>query len=235
MGTATSARAMVLVAFLLCGPLLAQVTARAGESPVANAATEAVRARHRLPSSSPSDEKHADSGDGQSVVTEQEPQIGDGKRATDGRYLRATENRIRAAWERACPAIVRITWGKDGERNVGSGVIVTPKGHVLTRSCHNIPRHEVVTFHLADGRRVTGGVLGWCGGWDIGMLKITGEGPWPCAELGKSADSKVGDLCLALGYPSPLGHLPYDPKPLARLGRITKSAGSTWFTCSCRT
>ena len=36
---------------------------------------------------------------------------------------------------------------------------------------------------------------------DSGMLKITDDGKYPHVELGHSGDLKIGQWCIALGYP----------------------------------
>jgi S1-C subfamily serine protease len=79
---------------------------------------------------------------------------------------------------------------------------------------------------FGDGRKAGGKVLGVHRYFDVGLVKLDGEGPWPAVPLGTSASLKPGDLCLAVGYPTAHmtffhgdGHEKGKP-PLLRLGRV---------------
>jgi serine protease Do len=110
-----------------------------------------------------------------------------------------------------CTVAVRLQGG------MGSGVIVSPDGYVLTAG-HVVGRPgRDVTFVLHDGRKVRGKTLGANYGIDSGLMKITTEGDWPYAELGKSSDLKAGHWCLATGHP---GGFQDDRSPPVRLGRV---------------
>jgi S1-C subfamily serine protease len=79
---------------------------------------------------------------------------------------------------------------------------------------------------FVDGHKVGGKVLGVHRYFDVGLVKLDGEGPWPAVPLGTSASLKPSDLCLAIGYPKAHmtffhgdGHEKGQP-PLLRLGRV---------------
>ena len=99
----------------------------------------------------------------------------------------------------------------------GSGVIVRPDGYVLTAGHVSAEPGREVTVVFADGRRVKGKTLGANHGPDSGLIKITEEGPWPFAEMGRSADLKPGQWCVAIGHPR--GYI-RGRTPVVRLGRI---------------
>jgi serine protease Do len=109
----------------------------------------------------------------------------------------------------------------------GSGVIVSKDGYVLTAAhVASPPRRRgsgqsggdvPVTFHLSDGRKVTGKVLGLNRTLDAGLLKITEPGEYPHAELGASGTLKDGQWCVAMGHP---GGYQDDRGVVLRLGRV---------------
>ena len=152
-----------------------------------------------------------------------------------GLPLAAVQERIDAAVKKASPSVVRIAWG--WKENAGmSGVIVTSDGLVVTNGGERIPAGDTVYVYLADGRRVPGRLLGSCRFWDIGLIRMSEKGPWPHAQLGKSADAKSGDLCIAMGYPYlVMGQSPLRAaKPSPRVGHVRTSASPWWVSTTCR-
>ncbi len=90
----------------------------------------------------------------------------------------------------------------DEDKGLASGVIVTADGMVMTCGHHDrLPGHQV-KLSLRDGRRADGVVVGNNRLADIGLVKITNDGPWPHAELGRSATLQDGDPCVMIGYPN---------------------------------
>jgi serine protease Do len=117
------------------------------------------------------------------------------------------EEHIAAALQRAKAASVRIA-GKDNLERGLSGTIVTADGYVYTCGHHRrLPGEEVKVF-LPDGRAPDAIVLGLNPvRVDVGLVKITDEGPWPYVELGDSVAMKPGDVCLGFGYPVSEKHM----------------------------
>lgn len=99
----------------------------------------------------------------------------------------------------------------------GSGVIVREDGYVLTAGHVSAQSGRAVTIILADGRRIKGRTLGANHGIDCGLIKITEEGTWPFAPMGRSAGLKPGQWCIAIGHPG--GYRP-GRTPVVRLGRV---------------
>lgn len=148
--------------------------------------------------------------------------------------LALIEQRMQAVYEQVAPAIVRFAYGKDPELPLGSGVIITADGHVVTSGpVHAVVEDDLLALRLADGRRVRGKALGWSSEFKIGLMKIAEEGPWPHVDLGNRADIEAGQLCVGLGYPGVPG-VEFDRRPALSAGSVTKSAASTWLTSSCR-
>ena len=89
------------------------------------------------------------------------------------------------------------------ESSLGSGVIVSADGYILT-NYHVINGAEAVQVGLLDGRSVAARVLGVDPDTDLAVLKVDVAGLRPI-ELGRSDDIRVGDVVLAIGDPYGVG------------------------------
>ncbi|GJL74227.1 S1C family serine protease [Nitrosomonas sp.] len=87
--------------------------------------------------------------------------------------------------------------------NLGSGVIVSPNGYILTNH-HVIEAAEEVEVALPDGRKVDANVVGSDPETDLAVLKIDIE-DLPAITFGQSRLAKVGDVVLAVGNPFGVG------------------------------
>ena len=90
------------------------------------------------------------------------------------------------------------------EQGLGSGVIVSAEGHVLTNN-HVIAGADEILVELADGRSFEAKLLGTDPQSDVAVLKITGEN-LPVVKMGDSNNLKVGAWILAIGNPFGLRH-----------------------------
>jgi len=83
---------------------------------------------------------------------------------------------------------------------VGSGVIVDPKGVVLT-NFHVVSDADALDIYLPDGRVLT--AKEWHGDrkTDLAIVRIEADKPLPYLELGDSDAMEVGDRVLAVGAP----------------------------------
>ena len=86
---------------------------------------------------------------------------------------------------------------------LGSGVIVSPEGHILTNN-HVIEEADDIEVVLADGRRAAARVIGTDPDTDLALLKI-GLDKLPVIVLGQSDQLQVGDVVLAIGNPFGVG------------------------------
>ncbi|MDQ6798236.1 MAG: S1C family serine protease, partial [Actinomycetota bacterium] len=102
--------------------------------------------------------------------------------------------------QRLRPAIVQLRVD-DGRTGSGSGVIFRSDGHILTNA-HVIDGGTNVTVVLSNGREVAASVIGSDPASDTAVVKID-DGPYPVAQLGTTADLRVGQQAVAIG--SPLG------------------------------
>lgn len=86
---------------------------------------------------------------------------------------------------------------------LGSGVIVSPNGYVLTNN-HVIEGAEEIEVKLADGREAAAKVVGRDPDTDLAVLKI-GLPNLPTLAFGDDTKAHVGDVVLAIGYPFGVG------------------------------
>lgn len=128
--------------------------------------------------------------------------------------LTELNRRVTAIAERCRAATVGIMMPGGG---MGSGVIVSEDGLVLT-AAHVLPEAGgEVTVVLHDGRQVPAQALGVNRQVDSGMARITEEGAYPFVDPAPAGGLWEGDWCLAFGHAA--GVQVDRPAPL-RLGRI---------------
>ncbi len=89
------------------------------------------------------------------------------------------------------------------QSGLGSGVIVSPEGFVLTNN-HVVEGADEIEVVLADSRRVLAKVIGTDPDTDLAVLKIAAD-KLPVIVLGNSDRLLVGDSVLAIGNPFGVG------------------------------
>jgi serine protease DegQ len=131
----------------------------------------------------------------------------------------------RAAAQRASAAVVRISVSKAAAKNpnmndpwfkfffgergqepqggMGSGVIVSPNGYILTNN-HVVEGGDEIEVTLNDTRRAKAKVIGTDPDSDLAILKIELD-KLPVIVLGSSDALQVGDQVLAIGNPFGVG------------------------------
>jgi len=88
--------------------------------------------------------------------------------------------------------------------SLGSGVIVSPDGYVLTNH-HVIDGADDIEVVLADGRELSARVKGTDPESDLAVLKTAGDA-LPTITLGTTDHLQVGDVVLAIGNPFGFGN-----------------------------
>jgi serine protease Do len=89
------------------------------------------------------------------------------------------------------------------EESLGSGVIVSPDGYVLTNN-HVVDGATDVKVTFSDKRQLQAKVVGTDAKTDIAVLKVEGSG-FPAITVGDSSKVEVGDYALAIGDPFGVG------------------------------
>lgn len=87
--------------------------------------------------------------------------------------------------------------------SLGSGVIVSPNGYILTNH-HVIEAADEVEVALVDGRKAKASVIGSDPESDLAVLKVK-LNDLPAITFGQSQQVKVGDVVLAVGNPFGVG------------------------------
>jgi serine protease Do len=124
-----------------------------------------------------------------------------------------THRAVDAAIESVKPALVRLrvvsTRYVDGRelkyQSVGSGVIITPEGHIVTN--HHVAGHAVRIFcTLSDREEIEAELVGTDPLTDISVVLLKPRTPrqFPLAAFGDSSRLRVGDQVLAMGSPMAL-------------------------------
>ena len=133
-----------------------------------------------------------------------------------------TPGSFSAAVRQAAPAVVSINtsarhpasndpWfrfffgdrGEQQQTGLGSGVIMSPEGYVLTNN-HVVEGADEIEVWLADARRTSAKVIGTDPESDLAVLKISLD-KLPVMTLGDSDRLQVGDQVLAIGNPFGVG------------------------------
>jgi len=147
-------------------------------------------------------------------------------RAGEGRAVAS----YAAATQKAAPAVVNIFTSKEtpqlptypfsddpvfrhffGEpdlnpepvSSLGSGVIVSPEGYILTNN-HVIEAADEIEVALADGRKGKASLVGSDPETDLAVLKLDMPN-LPAVTFGRAEDLQVGDVVLAIGNPFGVG------------------------------
>ena len=89
------------------------------------------------------------------------------------------------------------------ERSLGSGVIVSEDGYILTNH-HVIAQASRITVGLRDKRELEAKLVGTDPTTDIALLKVEAKG-LPFLSLGDSDKAQIGDIVLAIGNPFGIG------------------------------
>jgi serine protease DegS/serine protease DegQ len=94
---------------------------------------------------------------------------------------------------------------EDSQRaaSLGSGVIVSASGYVLTNH-HVVEAADEIEVALADGKKLLAKVVGNDPETDLAVLRVNAEG-LPAVSFGAPEGLRVGDVVLAIGNPFGVG------------------------------
>ena len=92
---------------------------------------------------------------------------------------------------------------KRTQTSLGSGVIVSPQGYVLTNN-HVIAGADEIQVLLQDGRSSRASVVGVDKDTDLAVLRIKLD-KLPTIAISSTTDLRVGDIALAIGNPFGVG------------------------------
>jgi len=89
------------------------------------------------------------------------------------------------------------------ERSLGSGVIVSPEGYILTNN-HVVDGATDIRVTLSDKREFKATIIGTDPKTDVAVLKVEAAN-LPAVTIGDSSKVQVGDYALAIGDPFGVG------------------------------
>lgn len=89
------------------------------------------------------------------------------------------------------------------EQGVGSGIIVTKDGYILTNN-HVVENASTIKVGLNDGREFSGKVVGRDPKTDVAVVKVEAK-DLPAMAFADSDKIEVGDMVLAVGHPFGIG------------------------------
>jgi serine protease Do len=102
-------------------------------------------------------------------------------------------------------------------RSVGSGIIVSPDGYILTND-HVTAEADSLWVTLSDGRTFSALLVGSDRRTDLAVLHVVGA-DLPAARLGNSDSLLIGEWAIALG--NPFGYMLDDTEPTVTVGVIS--------------
>lgn len=91
---------------------------------------------------------------------------------------------------------------ENGETNLGSGVVVSQDGYIITNA-HVIDKADEIVVALNDGRKAKATIVGADVESDLAVVKIELDGLTPLAL--RTSAVQVGDVTLAIGNPFGVG------------------------------
>src|SRR4029077_12531914 len=97
----------------------------------------------------------------------------------------------------------RHNFGTPRQQGIGSGVITTKDGYILTNN-HVVDGADEVKVSLQDGREFTARVIGRDPKSDVAVIKIDAK-DLPAVTMADSDKVEVGDVVLAIGNPFGIG------------------------------
>ena len=97
------------------------------------------------------------------------------------------------------PSVVGIATRQNGQQGIGSGVIVSADGYILTNH-HVAAEGAEVTLIFADGTKELASAVWSSQALDLAIVKAR-EGSYPAAAMGSVEDVRVGEQVVAIGTP----------------------------------
>lgn len=168
---------------------------------------------------------------------------------TSDRLLESMDSEFTSLVERVIPSVVSITTTSAPDREalvrqffglggkgttpaskMGSGMIVSPDGHIVT-NWHVVNGAAQVSVQLSDGRMLPARVTGVDQRSDIAVLKIDADGLMPI-DFGDSEGVRVGQMVFAVGNPFGLQETVTQGIISAKGRRTTSEAANEFFQTS---
>ncbi|HET6963921.1 MAG TPA: trypsin-like peptidase domain-containing protein [Acidimicrobiales bacterium] len=108
------------------------------------------------------------------------------------------------------PAVVDInaTFGYQGARGAGTGIVLTSDGEILTNNHVIDGATSISVTDVGNGRTYTAKVVGYDATDDVAVLQLAGASGLETASIGDSSAVKVGQAVVAIGNAGGTGGTP---------------------------
>lgn len=107
------------------------------------------------------------------------------------------------------------------QQTLGTGVIIDPRGYILTNE-HVILRASEITVTMPDDVEYKAQIIGADPKFDLAILKINADKEFPSAKTGDSDSVMIGETVIAIGNPFGLSHT-VTTGVLSAIGRSIKT------------
>jgi len=167
--------------------------------------------------------KEADEKDGEEEPADEPEADKDGEENVDDDLLetvdsfREREAKIESVAELVAPAVIGM--GSDKTGPIGSAVIISEDGLILTAGHVNQGTGDDIIVYLHDGRELRAEALGANFSRDASMARILEKGKYPFVELRKETPVELGEWVVAMGHTA--GFQLDRPAPV-RVGRVSE-------------
>ncbi|MBL8151256.1 MAG: trypsin-like peptidase domain-containing protein [Blastocatellia bacterium] len=138
-------------------------------------------------------------------------------RGFSGAYSPLRGSSVKLVFERANPAVVRITSthildqeeslpqnhpeiGERRSRGIGTGCIIDGAGYIVTNH-HVVEKAEQIRVRFYDNQELSAKIVGADRMTDLALLKVDTDRPLVVMPLGDSSEVKVGEEVIAIGNP----------------------------------
>jgi putative serine protease PepD len=101
------------------------------------------------------------------------------------------------------PSVVEITATSSSAESIGSGVVITSSGEIVTNN-HVITGASSIKVTFSNGKSVNASVVGTDVNKDLALIKVNNVSGLTVATLGNSSTVAVGDGVVAIGTPEGL-------------------------------
>ncbi len=115
----------------------------------------------------------------------------------------ANSGDVAAVVRQVLPSVVQVNVTVPNGEGIGSGVILSSDGRILTNN-HVVGDATSVTVTLSDGRTVDARVVGTDPASDLAVIQAEGVSGLTTARFGDSDAVRVGDEVIAIGSPGGL-------------------------------
>jgi putative serine protease PepD len=121
---------------------------------------------------------------------------------------KSSTNDVSAIAKAVSPAVVQITVDNGSSEELGTGMVLTSTGQILT-NYHVISdaaggNGGTIKITFSDGKTATGSIVGTDASLDVAVIKANGVSGLKTVSLGDSSQVAVGDQVVAIGNPDGL-------------------------------